>query len=326
MPNVYQNRYDGRVIAFFRKENKYHRSLRLMKKKLRNIDNHWNKFMHLTYDDAHVENASSADFRVFMNRYKQSIRNKIKRLSKQRFLGPVLAAIFQKGLDTFKYAWKVEFDSSGEREYNPHFHVLLNSWFIPKKEIDQHWTFGKITWIQQIYNNAMAQKYVSKYFSKDSENEKYTGRLYGTSRNVKKNTQKSAWQWLGFKTILTSWLMVKFQVTSVDTIDFWVKYEPKHHGNVKRELKRAIIGIKKISELRKFLAENFHENLRITALESLTNSELPLSAAVLDCLIDCSCKTLPLTQSPELIQEEQNNYHNLPIPAEMLASLNLEKK
>jgi hypothetical protein len=324
MPNVYQNRHDGRVIAFFKKESSEMRSLRLMKKKLRNVDIHWNRFLHLTYDDAHLPNACSNDIRVFFNRYKQLIRNRIKKLSKQRFLGPVLALIFKKGINALQYAWKVEFDSSGNRDYNPHFHVLLNSWYIPKSEIDRCWTFGSITWIQGIYSNRMAQKYVSKYFSKKSDGGTWKGRKWSTSRNVKMDKRKSDWKWLGFMGILESYLMVKFQLTDIKGIDLWIRYEHKHQGNVKRELKTSLRRIPQtLKKIRELVQRNTDFEYKIIALQNSTNSKLPLNAAVLDCLVDCSCNVLPLIKSPESTLPELNNYDKLPIQSQMLRDLNL---
>ncbi len=182
---VFYNKRKGQYLSYgLMKESREHRSLRLLKNTLRGTAKTWNLFLTLTYDDDHIQNSTSEDFRVFMNNLKQFSRNKKSIKIKTQ-------------LKEFKYCRKIEFDSSGEREYNPHFHVLLDSrMWLKASKLRKWWGKGFIR-LEKIGSKKKALVYIQKYFSKETENfRRWKGKHFSKSRNLR--TGKTEWSFYGF--------------------------------------------------------------------------------------------------------------------------------
>lgn len=97
----------------------------------------------------------------------------------------------------WSYFWKIEMDSSGKREINPHFHVICSNPLFKykthfKEFLLQAWQNGfiRIKYIRQ--DTQKLKNYLSKYFTKGSaefnercEAEFKIGKWWGTSRDYK---------------------------------------------------------------------------------------------------------------------------------------------
>ena len=195
--NVYQHKQTGQFFSFYNiPEAPAHRSLRILKNTLRHLKKYWNLFLVCTYNDENVSKANSDDMRLFINRVKQFTRNKINKYKsilaksslekeKNKFFIELMETYVRK-LENFKYVWKVEFESTGQRQYNPHFHVLLSvPFWLKLKRIQKYWDKGSLH-LESIKNTKKASIYVSKYFSKQTENfEQWAGKHWSKSRNIK---------------------------------------------------------------------------------------------------------------------------------------------
>lgn len=192
---IFFNRYDKKIDNY---------SLRELKRRLKaNIK--WNVFLHLTYSNEFVDTAKANDIRLFMNRLKQFNRNRTREYAKYNRWWKI-HEYYQNRNKDFKYCWKVEFDSSGERDYNPHFHMLIESPFwLSQQKIEKWWSrkdketkeTNQIGFINMatIDNPKKAKRYVNKYMSKNTKGNKWNGRHWGHSRNLPKG--KKNWKFEG---------------------------------------------------------------------------------------------------------------------------------
>lgn len=149
-----------------------------------------------TYNDETVSKANSDDMRKFINNVKQFTRNKINKYKKVLDKSSIsrdkieyfkeLLDSYQWKLENLMYIWKVEFESSGKRDYNPHFHVLMYvPFFLKLKRLQSYWKCGSLH-LDSIKNPKKASIYISKYFSKETkEFEQWAGKHWSHSRNMK---------------------------------------------------------------------------------------------------------------------------------------------
>lgn len=171
-------------------------SKRKLRRRLKTSANKWNYFLTLTYSDDYVNSACSNDVRIFMNRLKQIYRNRIKKYEKAG--RKHMANKYKRNLELFQYCWSVEFDSSGKRDYNPHFHILIRSGkHLNNKMIYKAWNYKGFTTTKKVSSIQKARLYVSKYMAKAKLNSNWQNqRLYGFSRNVSKKEFKQ-WVYVG---------------------------------------------------------------------------------------------------------------------------------
>lgn len=176
-------------------------SLRALKRRLKQSKLIlWNVFIHLTYNNENLPEASGQDIRALMNKIKQYNRNKLRKyqlreggkyVDKPRYRR--WAGIYEywsKRNERFVYCWKIEFDSSGVRKWNPHFHLLCASpFYLSKQKILEWWGNGFVE-VKGIHDTEVAKKYVTKYMSKDTSLVKsWKGRHWGHSRNLPKDVK-----------------------------------------------------------------------------------------------------------------------------------------
>lgn len=188
----YINKKNGKIIYFgFEFETPWQKSLRKLRNTFRNEyvrkkDKTKNLyFLTLTYANSSVNDALPNDVRLFQNRLKQYNRNKgFHEWNKQMRIG-----------------WKMEFDSSGSREFNPHFHLLIESPFrlsLPK--IQAWWQKGFVK-RDVVQSRKKALVYISKYFSKTTyKHSNYSrnhpkAKLWSKTRNMK--TPKTKYRYYG---------------------------------------------------------------------------------------------------------------------------------
>lgn len=153
-------------------------------RKIKSIDVAWKVMLTLTYNNKNVESASGDDFRKFMNALKQFNRNRVKQYSKYK-RWHAIRSYFEKRNKNLKYLKRVEFDSEGNREYNPHFHILIDAdFYIARKKVQKIWGKGFCT-MKRITNPTRAKEYVIKYIMKELPHPKWEGKTFSKSRNIK---------------------------------------------------------------------------------------------------------------------------------------------
>lgn len=183
-------------------------SLRVLKRRLKQSNLIlWNVFVHLTYNNEHLDDASSQDIRRLMNKIKQFNRNNLRKYQKResgKYLDQVKYPRWKKIYEyhraknqRFVYCWKVEFDSKGVRTWNPHFHILMASpFYLSKSKIKDWWGKGFVE-VKGIFDTRTARNYVSKYMSKDTSLiKRWDGRHWGHSRNLPKDVKKWTYEGL----------------------------------------------------------------------------------------------------------------------------------
>lgn len=180
---VFKHKKTGLFVSYYHneKETNQHRSLRKLKNTMRQNKKRFNLFLTLTYRDEYLETASSDDVRKFINNIKQYTRNRINKGEENNY-----TAYVRRKFKQWKHVWKVEFESSGIRDYNPHFHLLLECPFWLKlKRIQKYWKYGSLH-LEAINSEKKAAVYIQKYFSKEQKHfDRWQGRHWGKSRNMK---------------------------------------------------------------------------------------------------------------------------------------------
>lgn len=215
---VYSHHRRQEFIKFYNTPYTTHQySLRKVKRRLENSTCKWNYFITLTYAPKFLNQARPEHVKKMFNVLKQGLRNKIRmyknggrkkgkngkyirnldgtiRIHKPR---PNMVKKYQYYLDNLVHFWKAEFDSTGLREYNPHFHCLIRSdKSLNKKLIEAVWDYGWIT-IKKIKSLKKAREYVKKYVKKETNYKYWAGkRLFAHSRNLTIKEYK-AWNYLG---------------------------------------------------------------------------------------------------------------------------------
>ncbi|MEJ2252178.1 MAG: hypothetical protein P8Y97_21260 [Candidatus Lokiarchaeota archaeon] len=181
---IYKHRHLPKLLAFplYSEGNKSTFSNRRLKRQLKHIRCKWNVMLTLTYNDENVKSACSNHIRKLINNIRQYNRNKLKYYNKPRY--HKIRQYYEFRNSQFKYVWKIEFDSSGNRKWNPHFHVLIESpFYLSKSKIESYWNKGYVT-LRPIKNREIAKKYVSKYITKKTYVIKWSGKTYSKSRNI----------------------------------------------------------------------------------------------------------------------------------------------
>lgn len=193
---IYENIKTGKCIGFLKNqwESPFNRSLRKFRTKLLNSSIKFNVFITLTYNNQHVESATSDHVRKLINTLKQHNRNKTREYSKYPRWRHI-AEYYERRNKWFAYAWRCETDSTGVREYNPHFHILIHTpFYIAREKIEKWWSKGFIT-IRRVKDRKQIKKYIYKYMTKDSRSHLWKDRLWSTSRNIK--TPPKRWNYIG---------------------------------------------------------------------------------------------------------------------------------
>lgn len=122
------------------------------------------KFITLTYNDKHLISDYKNDIHLFIKRLKYYLTTKRKN------------SIFSI-LPGLEYCWKFETNSIGQRDFNPHFHVILNlKSFLHEPRVRLMWGKGFVR-LNQITGKRDLVKYVSKYMAKDSTIEFETNKI-----------------------------------------------------------------------------------------------------------------------------------------------------
>jgi len=216
---IYQKRGNTQLIGFnpFTPYRRYEYSMRQLRRRLGSIKANWNVFLHLTYSNKYVDQANLDHTRKLLNKIRQFYRNRVRMYEKGgRRKGkdgkyirnndgsikvypprPKMAQKYREKNEKFKFFIKVEFDSSGVRDYHPHYHILIESpSFLSVKFIRRHWKFGRIIKLNRIKNREKAKDYIRKYMSKAATHNQWKGRIWSHSRNlpVKKD---SDWEYIG---------------------------------------------------------------------------------------------------------------------------------
>lgn len=172
--------------------------------------------MTLTYNDDALKKASGNDIRKFINRLKQTLRNRKKYWEKKQKQG--LVSRYQFLLKQFKYAWKVE---HGKKNNRPHFHLIIqSSIYYSKKKVEQMWKCGFVS-MKKIFNSKHSKSYVYKYMSKELKYDNRFKRLFSTSRNIKKPIDKE-WKYAGVKdgVNLVLWYLNTLDIYPLDKRQF----------------------------------------------------------------------------------------------------------
>ena len=207
--NVFKHKTTGQFIYYptYVPESKEHRSLRILRRSMKTYKNRWNIFITLTYSPEYVDDARSDHIRKFLNRFKQKTRNKINKYKKdKKYDISILNSELEKLKET-RFVWKVEFDSTGKREVNPHFHLLLDvKYWLKLKYLHDWWGFyTKVEGKPRVYHSygnidfeviktsKKAKIYITKYFKKETKNVDWAYRKWGKSRNLKTKI-KSDWK------------------------------------------------------------------------------------------------------------------------------------
>lgn len=208
MNQVYQNIFTKERIVYPYKEywSLEQRSMLKFKRKLYHYSYDWSRFITLTYNDKNLERilTQGMSYGKDLSRFINKLRNHLNRY---------LKSINEKGVEytkrkfefthyvkpNWRYAWKYEIDSQGKREFNPHFHILINCgldlkaiqkmWGVTNKK--KEFESNGYSYIKRLKNKTQAVQYISKYMSKESTIKVPIGtRRYSTSRNVSKQKSK----------------------------------------------------------------------------------------------------------------------------------------
>lgn len=221
LQKVYVSKSGYRIFFSMYENRSENYSLRVLKRRLRQSKIAlWNVFMHLTYNNENIEAASGQDIRRLMNKIKQYNRNAIRKYQKRenkkyidepRYKRWTKIYAYWKGRNqNFVYCWKLEFDSTGVREWNPHFHIIMSSPFYISKQYIQKWWGKGFVEVTGIYDDKKAKRYVTKYFSKDtSKTKRWKGKHWGHSRNLPKDIKK--WTYEGLIDAEAAYKITKMQ-------------------------------------------------------------------------------------------------------------------
>lgn len=127
------------------------------------------KFITLTYSDDHLQSNYKKDIGLFKKRLAYQLTvNQDAFFSEKWDKNFIFSSYYPEG-QTLQMLWRFETNSKGDREYNPHFHCVINVIpFITNKDsiLTNVWKKGFIE-IKHIKNLKHLKYYVSKYMSKD---------------------------------------------------------------------------------------------------------------------------------------------------------------
>ena len=175
---ILQHKETGKQISIERKSN-YNRSRARMVKRIKNALKkgiHFRLMITLTYDDIHIKETKN-DIRRFLNRMKTYYRKMCPGKK-------------------IEYFWAFGTESDGERNYNPHYHVIVDTNFISIKRIESWWEQGFVQY-EKLNSREKALNYVGKYIAKKQQDREGTLRRYGCSRGIPPTPKKSEWEFIG---------------------------------------------------------------------------------------------------------------------------------
>lgn len=176
---VYQRYRDRKIFGFPLNSKPSNYSLRKLKRRLMSNKKNWNLFLHLTYNNNWVDYACGNDIRKLLNNVRQFNRNKLRTVKDKR-----LREYYIERNKNFKYCWVVETSSTGIRQYNPHFHVLIESpFYLSRKKLQNWWGKGFVS-LKTIKNSKKAIEYVLKYMVKGTKRKQWVGKQWSHSRNL----------------------------------------------------------------------------------------------------------------------------------------------
>ncbi len=128
------------------------------------------KFLTLTYSDDHLTSNFKKDIGLFKKRLAYQLTANKEKFFSEKWDKDWIFSGYYPVQQKLEMLWRFETNSKGDREYNPHFHCLINVVpFITNKDsvLTDVWNKGFIE-IKHVKSLKHLKYYVSKYMSKDS--------------------------------------------------------------------------------------------------------------------------------------------------------------